>query len=75
MDDSRISYKASKWPVLHDKCIEKSMFVCNLKAGALNVQCNARYDQHMAGTLNSRIYMTLFSFTHSCTWAHMLPTV
>ena len=30
VDDSRILYKASKWPVLYDKCIGKSVVVCNL---------------------------------------------
>ena len=30
MDDFGISYKASKWPVLFDKCIGKSTVVCYL---------------------------------------------
>ena len=30
VDDFGIVYKASKGPVLYDKCIGKSMVVCNL---------------------------------------------
>ena len=31
VEDFGIFYKASNWPVLYEKCIGKSMVVCNLK--------------------------------------------